>query len=674
MLMLELVIDRIVAICCLIDHEDHHSGQVGVARIAFCKDNIVKAWTLERFKSNSLQETSPTQTDDWLVGHTHTSVAAELRNVKIALLFIHFNNPPKSMKPSVVIVYAQLFSAFFSILVYADVGCVEEEANHIVVDEKPDETLTTDAPHICIATCMKATSLPCRVAVFVRKTESSNGTCELYSKSATYIKTQAQNFNVDGGAASVFKLLKHCPSVDKNMSALATARGGQKVVNVEGRTGYGASVQMYNTGWGPWSEWSACVTTQSCGSAWSVQNRIRVCSVCGQNRAIEVESRPCECCEATWRTWGPWSACSATCGPGTMVRERECEAPTGCTGAYQETGVCNLGACAAWSPWNEWGSCSATCGDGFQERQRICVGTGQCYGPARDQQRCPDLPPCCTQWSAWCPCSTTCGPGEQTRTRQCGTTTDAYNAELVETRPCNLRPCPYWLPWTSWTPCSVTCGIGTTLRSRMCQDGTAGIDCIGPDQESQQCDAGPCPAWTNWGPWTPCSVPCGTGERTRQRTCSYGTDCPGESYQVKPCYLCNCPSWSMWNPWEDCDQNTGMQTRIRYCCGSCTETSTLSCPGEAEEATSCMVESFAAAAVSPYIFAKTAIDVKWTDWTVCNATCGEGVQSRRKICEEGIECAEKVEQRKCQGPPCDGYADKRFQQFYLSRRKDRVDD
>ncbi|XP_003370520.1 netrin receptor UNC5A, partial [Trichinella spiralis] len=58
------------------------------------------------------------------------------------------------------------------------------------------------------------------------------------------------------------------------MSALATARGGQKVVNVEGRTGYGASVQMYNTGWGPWSEWSACVTTQSCGSAWSFVDKI----------------------------------------------------------------------------------------------------------------------------------------------------------------------------------------------------------------------------------------------------------------------------------------------------------------------------------------------------------------------------------------------------------------
>ncbi|KRX86838.1 Brain-specific angiogenesis inhibitor 1 [Trichinella pseudospiralis] len=159
--------------------------------------------------------------------------------------------------PSVVIFCAQLFSAF-SVLIYADIGCVEEEANHIVVDEKPDETLTSDAPHICIATCMKATSLPCRVAVFVRKTESSNGTCELYSKSANQIKTQAQNFNVDGGSASVFKLLNHCPSVDKNMSAVARANGGQKVVNVEGRTGYGASVQMYNTGWGPWSEWSSC--------------------------------------------------------------------------------------------------------------------------------------------------------------------------------------------------------------------------------------------------------------------------------------------------------------------------------------------------------------------------------------------------------------------------------
>jgi hypothetical protein len=54
-------------------------------------------------------------------------------------------------------------------------------------------------------------------------------------------------------------------------------------------------------------------------------------------------------------------------------------------------------------------------------------------------------------------------------------------------------------------------------------------------------------AWAEWGPWTACSVSCGGGHQSRQRSCvdpppkNGGAPCPGPSHEKAPCNLQLCP-------------------------------------------------------------------------------------------------------------------------------------
>ncbi|XP_078667412.1 uncharacterized protein LOC144909214 [Branchiostoma floridae x Branchiostoma belcheri] len=50
-----------------------------------------------------------------------------------------------------------------------------------------------------------------------------------------------------------------------------------------------------------------------------------------------------------------------------------------------------------------------------------------------------------------------------------------------------------WSDWGPWSGCSVTCGVGTETRDRTCTNPApenGGADCDGPDQETRQCDTG----------------------------------------------------------------------------------------------------------------------------------------------------------------------------------------
>ena len=80
---------------------------------------------------------------------------------------------------------------------------------------------------------------------------------------------------------------------------------------------------------------------------------------------------------------------------------------------------------------------------------------------------------------------------------------------------CTAGPCPAWTEWTPWTGCSQTCGGGTRTKVRECAKGRNYEDCVGDSEVTEDCNEEKCPTWTDWTQWTPCTTSCGGGKRTK---------------------------------------------------------------------------------------------------------------------------------------------------------------
>ena len=91
----------------------------------------------------------------------------------------------------------------------------------------------------------------------------------------------------------------------------------------------------------------------------------------------------------------------------------------------------------------------------------------------------------------------------------------------------------------------VTCGVGVTRRGS--SDG---------EDERSSCEAGACPAWTEWRAWAECSASCGGGVQNRQRFCTGGdgllkefpaSACgSGQAFETRTCGDDDCPKWEDW--------------------------------------------------------------------------------------------------------------------------------
>ena len=63
-------------------------------------------------------------------------------------------------------------------------------------------------------------------------------------------------------------------------------------------------------------------------------------------------------------------------------------------------------------------------------------------------------------------------------------------------------------------------------------------------------------AWSMWHPWSECSVTCGGGTRTKERTCSdpapefEGKQCMGDSTKTDSCGNVNCPGIGITKNWK----------------------------------------------------------------------------------------------------------------------------
>ncbi|XP_078611401.1 uncharacterized protein LOC144881901 isoform X2 [Branchiostoma floridae x Branchiostoma japonicum] len=383
--------------------------------------------------------------------------------------------------------------------------------------------------------------------------------------------------------------------------------------------------------------------------------------------------------------WSPWGQCQGDpyCSIGTRQRQMTC--PSGIEGCPRRTeagnGVvatseefCTLPPChvdGGWSAWSEWSVSTSNCGEGKRGRFRTCnqpipqAHGKDCPGPrllvqavtmpcrrgrfivgdliaelTDDQSRTtseemvvfpsfleiageqsPDLADL-SDWGQWTSCTRTCWEGSRKRERRCLSNKRTCSGDVRDIQFCNVQPCPVdggYSEWSPWSACSLTCGDGTQSRNRVCTNPApshGGQVCTGPDREEKACEMTRCPdndveqpwQWQSWEIWQPCDRTCDMGYRQRRRGC-------------------------MVNP-------NVQQANID---------DNLNCVGRRMEIMECHV-------------AECAVNgnwAAWSSWSDCTATCGDGVRTRDRTCTDpapygdGTECAgQGTEVEHCSIPPC----------------------
>uniref|UniRef100_A0A674BAD9 Thrombospondin 1 n=1 Tax=Salmo trutta TaxID=8032 RepID=A0A674BAD9_SALTR len=169
------------------------------------------------------------------------------------------------------------------------------------------------------------------------------------------------------------------------------------------------------------------------------------------------------------------------------------------------------------------------------------------------------------------------------------------SSPIISLPPANNYAEDGWSPWSEWTHCSVSCGRGIQQRGRSCD--RINSNCEGTSVQTRDCYPQECDkrfkqdgGWSHWSPWSSCSVICGEGVITRIRLCNSptpqmgGRDCQGQGRETEVCQESPCPINGGWGP--------------------------------------------------------------WSLWDTCSVTCGGGLQTRQRLCNNP---APKYKGKECQG-------------------------
>uniref|UniRef100_A0A3Q1ANE5 PLAC domain-containing protein n=1 Tax=Amphiprion ocellaris TaxID=80972 RepID=A0A3Q1ANE5_AMPOC len=283
-------------------------------------------------------------------------------------------------------------------------------------------------------------------------------------------------------------------------------------------------------------------------------------------------------------------------------------------------------------------------------------------GPTNLEEDC-NIQSCPAYWDVgeWSECSRRCGPGTQHRQAICrqvthvqvnGTETAVTVAPVLcgsTDRPvtkstCQLKICSQWEIRSEWSPCSVPCGVGQRSREVVCVSNLGDVD---DDQECnmnlkpdtlQNCDMGACARSWFTSLWSQrCSAECGKGNQTRSVVClmDHVTDLPLDSCEgERPPEGTLCDSGPCQNRLE---WYTGPWGQCSTECGTGTQTRSLACifinDGQME-----VVDQLKCSSLSQPITAQPCTlkpcGVQWyiTEWSSCSRSCNGGYRVREVRC------------------------------------------
>ncbi|KAM4722858.1 hemicentin-1 [Rhinophrynus dorsalis] len=253
-----------------------------------------------------------------------------------------------------------------------------------------------------------------------------------------------------------------------------------------------------------------------------------------------------------------------------------------------------------------------------------------------------------SEWLPWQPCSVTCGRGVQKRTRLCDNPVPANGGHYcqgaeTETQSCQNKLCPVdgnWSEWSPWEECSRSCGSGKRTRIRSCNDPPAqegGKSCDGKALEVAVCNVKPCPVDGMWGPWQSwgtCSKTCGKGTQSRVRLCnkpppsSDGSFCDGQDTQMQICSDRHCPTDGKWSAW-------GSWTSCSLSCGGGLRQRTRACSNPAPQhgGHKCEGNEIENEVCNSDLCPVHGNWGSWSSWGSCSRTCNGGQMRRYRECD-----------------------------------------
>lgn len=365
--------------------------------------------------------------------------------------------------------------------------------------------------------------------------------------------------------------------------------------------------------------------------------------------------------DGSWSEWMTWSACSKTCGSGSRTRKRACNLPApenggkDCEGSSEETEACMTDACPDKQLKYAWIGCwlddklpdilttleeSSDVLDGSYVSRESAVD--KCARVAAEQNHAIFA----LEYGGKCLVQTSSddldlyrslGPSVECKNgRGSATAMDVYQ---LNNGPVNGQ----WGVWQEFSKCTKSCGSGKKTRSRSCSNpvpSNGGQSCQGSATETLSCNENLCPVdggWSEWTTWSTCSVSCSPGTQYRTRKCNNpspqnrGRDCEGGAFKESDAETRNCKV-------ADCPVNGGWSEwkSVGECsknCGRGQQTYERSCTNPAPKFDGKLCEG-SNSKMESCNESPCSIDGGWSEWIKgeCSKSCGSGKRVLTRTC------------------------------------------